>query len=363
MSEFNPQKLIKLQMAFGVGSARAFSIYCAIENGGKYSEKELEKLNEIDDTQIEEIINDCKNNQIDILTIDDEKYPDILRNISIPPLVLFVKGKMPDFDNDPVICVVGPRKVTDFGRRASYSLSRRLSKAGMIVVSGGALGTDSAAHKGALSVNGTTVAVLGCGILCDYLPQNRELRKEISETGCLISEYPPNFSASKYTFPVRNRLMSALSYSTVIVEAGYKSGALITAKHALEQGKDLFVIPGNPTNYSCKGSNALLRDGAIPLLDASDVFNLYIPKFADKIDVERAFSEEKRDYSKKIIKKTNISLSKQGEIVYNNIVKKKFLADDFVSTGLGDEEILSALTELEIEGLIKSLPGGIYEIL
>ena len=231
----------------------------------------------------------------------------------------------------------------------------------MLVVSGAALGADTYAHKGALAVKSKTVAVLGCGICYDYLSENRALRENISKNGCLISEHPPYAPATKYSFPVRNRIISGLSLGTVVIEASLKSGSLITARLANEQGRDVFVIPGNPTLDNYKGSNALLRDGAIPLLSAKDIFNQYLAKFPEFIDTQTAFAEEIVPEAQKKKKFLNLGLSNEAKIVYNNLNKQKFTADDLIDLGLGDDQLLSALTELEMEGLIKALPGGIYE--
>ena len=226
-----------------------------------------------------------------------------------------------------------------------------------------ASGADTLAHTGALVSGGKTIAVLGCGICCDYLPENRNLRQEISKHGCLVSEYPPFTSATKYSFPIRNRIISALSLGTVVIEASLKSGSLITARLANEQGRDVFVIPGNPTLENYKGSNALLRDGAIPLLNANDIFDQYISKFPNQIDTIKAFDDNDEKNNKKIKKNLNLDLSKEAEIVYNSLNKEKFTADDLLNLDLNDDSILTALTELEMEGVIRALPGGMYELI
>ncbi len=308
------------------------------------------------------IIKDCNKHNIKILTYFDKEYPDVLRNLEAPPFLLYIKGTLPDFDNLPSISVVGPRKCSDFGEKAAFSLGYRLAKSGMIVVSGGAVGCDSFAHKGALKSGGITVLVLGCGIMSDYLPNNKAMREAISKTGCLISEYPPFEEPTKYTFPIRNRIISGLTLGTVVIEASERSGALITASHAMEQGKDVFVIPGNPTLYQYKGSNKLLRDGAKPLIDASDIFNEYLPDFPDKIDVKKAFERpEKIKNTKKIQKNFNETLSNEAKIVYNYLDKQIFTTDDLCGANLSSDDILSAITELEFEHLIEALPGGKYK--
>ncbi len=329
---------------------------------GIFSKGELQKLSEIPLSSAERIIEQCRQSKIRLIKYDDDAYPATLKNLYNPPMVLYVKGDFPDFDNTPVISVVGPRKVSEFGKKAAYSLGYRFAKSGMTVVSGGAVGSDTYAHIGALKANGKTVLIMGCGFNVSYLEENRALREFIAKHGCLISEYPPNTPITRYTFPVRNRLISALSLGTVVVEAGVKSGALITANHAAAQGRDVFVIPGSPDRPEYKGSNALLRDGAKPLLDASDVFNEYITLFPDKIDIERAYKKEPKaatpQKNKKILNET---LSNEAKIVYNCLDTDKFYPDE-LNTGLNATQLLSALTELEMEFIIRSLPGGQYEI-
>ena len=338
-----------------------------------FTKSELKKLKDFDISEAERIIEVCRKNDIQIIPLGDKRYPYCLSVIENPPLALYVKGKLPNFDESPSICVVGPRNVSDFGKKAAFSLSYRLAKSGMIVVSGGALGTDTHAHAGALKANGVTVLCLGCGILSNYLPENKKLRETVCEKGCLISEHPPERSTSRYCFPIRNRIMSALALGTVVIEAGEKSGSLITAKHAYEQGRDVFVIPGSPNLKEYLGSNALLRDGAKPLLDASDIFNEYIVRFPDKINIEKAFegkvipeTEDKKSKNKekneKNQKNLNETLSKEAKIVYNCIDKQKFIPEELKCDTLSSGQILSALTELEMEFLIRAMPGGMYEL-
>ncbi len=375
---------IALQSVLGAGNARvnkiishfgdAKTVFSAkkteLTECGFFSKSELKKLENIDFKIAEEIIQSCQKEEIDITVLGSENYPYCLSVIDNPPLVLYSKGVLPDFTYTPSISIVGPRKVSDFGKKSAYSLGFRLARSGFTVVSGGALGADFYAHAGALKAEGTTVLVMACGILSNYLPENAELRKAVSQSGCLISEYPPKANTTKYAFPIRNRIISSLTLGTVVVEAGEKSGALITARHAYEQGRDVFVIPGSPDKKEYIGSNKLLRDGAKPLLDASDIFNEYIPRFPDKINIERAYNKpiidkqksEKAENFEKIQKKLNESLSKEAKIVYNHIDKQKFLPEDIRNTSLSSQQILSALTELEMEFMIKAMPGGMYEL-
>ncbi len=367
---------IWLQLCLGQGSKTFMEILekqltpCEIYSMGEtslkrlgiFSRTELKRLSETPISKAEQIIKQCEQSKIRLVKHGDDIYPEVLRNLCDPPIVLYIKGEFPDFDNTPVISIVGPRKISEFGKKAAYSLGYRLAKSGMTVVSGGAIGADTYAHIGALKANGKTVLVMGCGFNVSYLEENRALRDHIKKCGCLISEYPPDAPITKYTFPVRNRLISALSLGTVVIEAGLRSGALITANHAVLQGKEVFVIPGSPNAKEYKGSNALLRDGAKPLLDASDIFNEYIPLFSDKIDIERAYKKEPKSVEPQKNKKIlNETLSNEAKIVYNCLDTKRFYPDE-LNTGLDSTKLLSALTELEMEFIIRALPGGQYEI-
>ena len=371
--------LIWLQSVLNIGNNRVKDIlkffgsaenvynadYKEILSSKLFKKSELVRIKDKDLSASLEIIEDCKNNGIEIIPFGSCKYPYCLSVIEDAPLLLYVKGNMPDFDEFPSISIVGPRKITDFGKKAAFSLSFRLAKSGFCIVSGGALGGDTYAHAGAIKAKGKTVIVLGCGILNNYLPQNAPLRKEVANSGAIISEFPPRADASKYTFPIRNRIVSALSLGTVVIEASVKSGALITARYAAEQGRDVFVIPGQPNRKEYEGSNALLRDGAKPVLDASDIFSEYIVRFPDKINIEKAFDgpilDNKEKSYKKIEKNLPETLSKEAKIVYNYLDKQKFLPEDISGCGIDGDSIISALTELEMEMLIKAIPGGMYE--
>lgn len=374
------ENMVRMQLAYGPGSTKALQLCKRLSNFGfpnysiehiekikNFPEGYLDKFKSVDVSKVDKIISDCDRNNINIISVFSPLYPKRLRYISDPPVVLYVKGNLPDLDEIPAFCIVGPRKVSDFGKKAAFSLSRRLSKAGMVIVSGGARGCDTFVHKGALSVKGQTIAVLGCGIGNDYLLENKRLRIQIANSCCLISEYPPFTPPYKNNFPVRNRIMSGLCVGTAVIEASERSGALITARHANEQGRDVFVIPGNPTYECYKGSNALLRDGAIPLIDASDILNLYVNIFPERLDLEKAFDDGIDPCNMEIVQKNlETTLSNDAKIVYNNLNKLSsyiFNVDELTSCGLSSERILSALTELELNGCIKSMVGGLYKII
>ncbi len=376
---------IWLQSALGQGNAKAIKILehfgsaeAVFKASGEeraksrlFSAKELARMEAVPLTNSLEIMARCREEDIDIIPFGDRRYPICLANIFDAPLVLYVKGQVPDFDNTPTVTIVGPRKVSEFGKKAAYSLGYRLAASGITVVSGGALGTDTFAHAGALKAGGKTVLCLGCGICSDYLKENEKLRNVVLKSGCLISEYPPDAAASRYTFPIRNRIMSALGLGTVVIEAGVKSGSLITARHANEQGRDVFVIPGSPDDKKYAGSNALLRDGAKPLLDVTDIFNEYIPRFPDKINIDNAYTkpiiEKKIETKTKVFEKNEKNpiktLSNEARMVYNYLDKQIFLPEEINAPELSASQLLAALTELEMEFLIEAMPGGRYRVI
>ncbi len=376
-------------LRFANGRARAvldcFGSACAVYNADKsmlettrlFTPSELSRACDKSLADAEKIVSHCNKNGIRILPFGEEGYPSSLLNIPDLPLVLYYKGTLPDFDGIPSVCIVGPRKCSDFGIKASYSLSARLSRGGMVIVSGGAVGVDSAAHRGALVENGITVALLPCGFGFDYLKENENLREDIIKSGCIITEFPPMYPVKKGSFQIRNRLMSALTLGVAVIEAGEKSGALITARCAYEQGKDVFVIPGNPASPHYKGSNLLLRDGAKPLLSANDIFDEYISLYNDKLDIEKAFSspirqetsvkfdktEEIKKFAKKPSRRDADDVSEIAKAVYAALPENAFCVDELsVFNDYNAAELMTALAELELLGYIKAVPGGRYII-
>ena len=218
-----------------------------------------------------EILSRCDMLGITVLTPEDDSFPEPLRNIRNMPMVLYMRGVLPDCTKTLFTAIVGTRKMTDYGRRIAYSLGAGLAFGGAVVVSGMALGADSMALIGALDAGGTVIAVLGSGVDVIYPADHKEIYRKITERGAVISEYPPGTRPIGKHFPVRNRLMSGISDAAVVVEADADSGAMITAEHAIEQGRKLFAVPGNIGDSGAEGPNLLLREGAIPALCAEDI--------------------------------------------------------------------------------------------
>ena len=221
------------------------------------------------------ILEACERLDVHILTMQDAAYPARLRNIYDPPCVLYVLGRLSAVDEKAAIAVVGTRKATPYGLKMGRQMGYELTRGGALIVSGLAEGVDSAAAQGALRAGGSCIGVLGTAIDVVYPPQNRKLFEDVCAVGALVSEYPPGAPTSRGNFPQRNRILSGLSVGVVVIEAPERSGALITASRALEQGRDLFVVPGNADSPNCAGSNALMRDCAKPVTGAVDVLCEY----------------------------------------------------------------------------------------
>lgn len=229
------------------------------------------------------ILGDCDRLGLRIITMRDVEYPDRLRNIYDPPLLLYVQGRMPRFDEEVAVAMVGTRRASPYAMEMGEKLAFQMAGLGAVIVSGLAAGGDAAAHRGALRAGGLTAAVIGGGHDVIYPREHRFLYEDIAARGVILSEYPPGTEHMAGHFPVRNRIISGLSLGVVVIEAPERSGALITAGRALDQGKDVFAIPGQVGDHHCAGSNALLRDGAGVVTDAWDVLGGYAGKFPHKI--------------------------------------------------------------------------------
>lgn len=236
----------------------------------------------------EDVLSACAKTGQFIGTMDDTTYPSRLRDIFDPPLLLYGKGSMPLFDDEAAIAVVGTRSCTAYGLDVASQLGYELAKQGALVLSGMAKGIDGAAMKGALRAGGFTAAVLGGGVDVVYPAENRRIYEDVAATGVVLSEYPPGTEPMASHFPVRNRILSGLSLAAVVVEAPERSGALITASTALEQGREVFAVPGPFDAPMSRGTNALIREGAGLVCEAWDVLSFYESRYPHKLRPLRA---------------------------------------------------------------------------
>ncbi len=291
---------------------------------------------------------------INVVTIKEREYPDNLRNIYDPPVVLYVKGSLNGCKNR--IAIVGSRHPSSYGLKVAEKLAYELSGLGLTVVSGLASGIDGAAHSGALRNSGKTIAVLGCGVDIVYPRENRRLYEKISESGGVVSEYIPGEQPLQYHFPARNRIISGLSYGTIVVEAGEKSGSLITVNYALNQGREVFAVPGNINNINSMGTNRLIREGAkivTCVYDIIEELEIFI-----KINDLKPNKSIKDSFNTKLV-----DLSKDEKTILEQLLKEPLYIDVLVEkTGFDIKELNSLLIMMELKGIIEQTPEKLYMV-
>lgn len=346
----------------------------------------VEKLISTDIGVCDGIIDVCVKNGWTVIDYDDERYPEKLRQISNPPAVLYVDGQLPDVDSNLSIGVVGTRKASEYSSTVAKVMSAGCADGGAVVISGGALGIDSQAHLGALSVGGKTIAVLGNGLGDNYLRANKDLRESIKQSGAVISEYQPFLRASKSTFPMRNRIISGLCDGVLVVEAGVKSGSLITANYAAEQNRDVFVIPASILSSDFAGTNKLIDDGAIVVTKPLSIAGCYAGKY-DTLDLENVKNidwylknryKNSANAQKYTVPDFNASMYERETMSEREIAAGNLEGDLMTvyaclthsfenlnliidKTQLQNSRVLSALTQLELKGLVVSASGRRYK--
>ena len=347
----------------------------------------------------------CYRNGVRVLTYDSEEYPAVLRDIDEPPAVLYCRGKLPPLDKRLAVSVVGTRKADAYGEQVTYRLSFEMAAAGTVIVSGMAAGADAIASAAALNAGGEAVAVLGCGIDLVYPKQHTRLAREIAEHGAVITEFAPGTPPNGWNFPIRNRIISALSSAVLVTEADERSGALITARYGVLQGKTIFAVPGDITAARSAGCNRLLFDGAIPALRAEDILSYFHFLYRDALHPEvlpeamqysALTSEALRPYGLRMVKAetpSNAEAVKEKKVRNDKKVKTvtknedaeqksapdtsaltprqrelymllpdtPFSVDILTGKGVPVSEAASTLTVFEIYGLIGSRPGGVFE--
>lgn len=308
------------------------------------SEKIIEKISSYKLKQsAKDILNFCNKNDIKIVTIFDDNYPINLTNIQIPPTLLYYRGELSKKD-ELSISVVGSRDYTQYGNLATQKIVTDLAKNNITIVSGMARGIDTIAHTTALNNNTRTIAVLGCGVNVVYPSCNNNLYHKILENGAVISEFIPNTKPYAWNFPTRNRIISGLTLGTLVIEANIKSGTMVTANWASEQGKNVYAIPGNIFSDQSKGTNKLISEGAKIVSSSLDILeDLY-----EIIKIELGDTTSPKLEPNELLVFQNISTSPTS--VYEIILK----------TGLPTGTINSILTILELNGYIKKLPGDTF---
>lgn len=318
----------------------------------------IASLMEKDLSAAERTLDDCYRQRVNLLTCQDAGYPNRLKNISDPPVLLYYRGQVPAVDEEPIIAMVGSRRCTPYGLLCAKRFGFHVASCGCVVASGGARGIDTMALRGAVSAGKPVICVLGCGVDVVYPKENEALFRDVESNGWLLSEYPPGTPPEGRHFPVRNRIISGLSVGVLVVEAAEKSGALITANLALEQGRDVFAIPGNIGVPSCKGSNKLLKEGAIVAEYGWDVAGEYADRFPDKIH-NYTHSRLLSLSEKEAVSAQQILVSNQSEITPMCEAKLAEKKSEPIQQPeyIDPEEILPSLTETE-QKIIQMLKNG-----
>jgi DNA processing protein len=349
------ERLIVLNMVEDIGSVRTQALlkhFGSLDKNFKAGEGELKKVKEISPiitSRIPQAIKKIdlnkelgliKKHRVKVITFLDKDYPENLKNIYDPPVVLYVKGKILPEDK-LAIAIVGSRLASFYGLQTAEKLGFELGSRGVTIVSGLARGVDSASHKGALKAKARTLAVLGSGLANIYPEENKDLAEKISESGAVISEFPMATIPDRGNFPKRNRVISGLSLGVVCVEAAEKSGALITCDSALEQGREVFAVPGKVDSMTSKGTNKLIKQGAKLAQGAEDIL--------EELNIE---------YLSGSAAKTGNTLDKNESLVYTLLSSDpKYIDDICLESGVGLNRIAKILLDLEIRKLIKQLPG------
>lgn len=324
-------------------------------------EEARKSLADKDLSETEKILRRCRNLGISVLCAGDPAYPRRLRNIADPPVVLYYKGTLPDFDREAAVGVVGTRRASAYGMMAAERISRQIAQRGGLVISGLASGIDAQAGWGAIHGGGQTVAVLGGGVDVIYPAANWDLYQAVEQQGCILSEYPPGTKPTKWTFPHRNRIVSGLSCGVLVVEAPEKSGTMITARYASEQGRDVFVVPGHIDSEFCAGSNALLRDGAKLATCGWDILREYEGLFPDKLQ-RQAFVPVQPSKPAKVQPAGRPARFDQAtaeeQALLQPLLQGDRTVDDLIAvSGLDPQKALATLTMLELKGMVTTLPG------
>ncbi|MFQ5431691.1 MAG: DNA-processing protein DprA [Nitrospinota bacterium] len=294
----------------------------------------------------EKIRADKKN--IRIMTLGDEDYPANLKTLFFSPPVLYIAGEITEEDG-LALGIVGTRRATPYGRILTENLAATLAAKGLTIVSGLARGVDTFAHNAALNAGGRTIAVLGCGLDNCYPPENRRLFEKITENGAVVSQFPFGTEPEKRNFPVRNRIITGLALGLLVIEAGEKSGALISAYAALEEGRELFAVPGRADSPQSAGTNRLIQKGAKLVTCADDVIEEFIPGVRELLANDDARKGEKAPLSGE--EEKLLSLLTESEKHVDYLIEK---------SGFASGVVLGLLLELEIKGAVMQLPGKLF---
>jgi len=354
---------VGLNMVLGIGKtlfARLLRHFGSVRNVFRANVRELMAVHGIGEKNAREILDFDLERNIDrefrlaeklnlrVMTLASPEYPYLLKSIYDPPPVLYYRGN-PLAKHQVAVAVVGTRLATSYGKMVAERICGDLAARGLVIVSGMARGIDTVCHQSAIKAGGQTIAVLGCGLSHTYPPENGRLKQQIAEQGTLVSEFPISMRPDKSNFPARNRIISGLSLGTLIVEAGAKSGALITAQFALDQGRDVFAVPGNIYSPKSRGTNHLVKLGA-KLVDGADAVIEELPPSVQAL-LKGAVSEEKTNAE-------SLGLSdKERSLMSLLSLEEKHIETLIENSRLSPAVVSATLTQLELRGLVRQKEG------
>lgn len=359
-----------LSTIVGVGNITVKSLYDNFQNSENVYDltpSEIDELDFLNKNQklalksknldyAKSIMEECEEKNIEIIEFNEPQYPEMLREIYDPPVVLYKKGIPFDFNNTAMVGIVGTRRASVYGDKCAVMYAHDLSKANIVVVSGMAMGIDASAHRGALKAGAVTVAVLGTGVDVCYPMENKEIYDYLCKYGVVISEYPPKTAAFPGHFPRRNRIISGISKALLVVEAGLRSGALITADLANEQGKSVYAIPNGIMNKASTGTNNIIKEYACLTNTPNDIIEYFYGRYNVG---EKAETELADDEFLKILE----NLSAEEKIVAKALSDKPKYIDTLVrETNFPAGKISAIITMLEIYGIAQSHPGNSYSL-
>jgi DNA processing protein len=347
-----PKTFFKLVDFFGSPQEAVRAPVSALRQVPELSASVIEAIRAGCRPELERTLARIEEHHVTVVTFNDPDYPARLKNIYDPSPVLYVKGELRQADTN-AISIVGSRRATHYGKMVAGRLSGDLARMGVTVVSGLAYGIDAAAHKGAIAAGGRTIAVLGCGVDVVYPRANSKIYEQIPLSGALISEFPMGSQPDPGFFPMRNRIVSGLSLGTLVIEAPRKSGALITAKHALEQGREVFAVPGNIYSPYNEGCHMLIKDGAKLVETVYDIIGEIERNLVDIEPGEPAGPESPG--------RTDVPMSVEERKVFNLLSMVPTHIDDIgEECGLTASRTASVLMTLELKGLVQQLPGKLF---
>ncbi len=354
IEDVGPVTTVRLLSAFHTPEAIFGAGFAELSSLGKISSSKAKKITAFNAwDRIDKEIENAEHHNIRIVTLFDKEYPEPLSHLENAPPILYVRGDLIEEDRF-ALAIVGSRDMSEYGRKIAADLSYKLASTGLTIVSGMARGIDTVSHSGALNAGGRSIAVLGCGLDICYPAENKELMRAISGSGCVISEFPMGTSPVRENFPRRNRLISGLSLGVLVVEATARSGSLITARFALEQGKEIFAVPGNITSDNARGTNGLIKMGAKPVQSAEDILEELSPQIKGMLKV--------KDFS--VPTSAQLEINDEEKAICNILGSDSKHIDHIVrELKIPAARLSGLLLGLEIKGIIRQTTGNNFSML